>query len=103
MNTLTIDPPSNQYICVGLRINGKEDIIKQKIDARKAQVVLPMLDKLLRKHKLKPTDLTAIEVNTGLGSFTGLRVGVSIANALSYALKIPVNKKRIGDFVAPIY
>lgn len=36
-------------------------------------------------------DITAIEVNTGPGSFTGTRVGVAIANALGFALNIPVN------------
>lgn len=35
--------------------------------------------------------ITAIEVNTGPGSFTGTRVGVAVANALGFALDIPVN------------
>lgn len=39
--------------------------------------------------------LEAIEVNTGPGSFTGLRVGVSVANALGYSLGIPVNGKNV--------
>ena len=43
------------------------------------------------ERKIK--DISEIEVNTGPGSFTGLRVGVSIANALGWALGIPVNGK----------
>ena len=39
--------------------------------------------------------LEGIEVETGPGSFTGLRVGVSVANALGYSLGIPVNGKKI--------
>ncbi|EKD65038.1 MAG: hypothetical protein ACD_50C00208G0010, partial [uncultured bacterium] len=31
-----------------------------------------------------------IEVNTHPGSFTGIRVGMAIANALGFALKIPI-------------
>jgi tRNA threonylcarbamoyladenosine biosynthesis protein TsaB len=44
-----------------------------------------------------------IEVNLGPGSFTGLRVGVSVANALAWTLKVPVNGKKIGELVKPKY
>ena len=47
--------------------------------------------------------IDAIEVNAGPGSFTGLRVGASIANALSFALGIPVNGKPLGEIVEPRY
>ena len=40
-------------------------------------------------------DLKEVEVEIGPGSFTGLRVGVSVANALGYSLNIPVNGKKI--------
>ncbi|QQG41009.1 MAG: tRNA (adenosine(37)-N6)-threonylcarbamoyltransferase complex dimerization subunit type 1 TsaB [Candidatus Levyibacteriota bacterium] len=103
MTTLIIDTSSNEYIYVGLSIDGKTDNIKQKIDARKAQVVLPLIDKLLDKHQLKPTDISSIEVNVGPGSFTGLRVGMVIANALAYSLKISVNNKPVGEFIEPTY
>lgn len=98
-----IDTSSNQEITVGIRVDGKEYIKKEKIGKQKAQVVLPLIEQLLKEHKLKLSDINAINVNTGPGSFTGLRVGISIANALSYALNIPVNKGRIGAFVEPRY
>ncbi len=64
-----------------------------------------MVQRLLEEKKAELSDLKAIEVVTGPGSFTGLRVGVSIANALGYALGIPVNGKKISekDIVEPIY
>ncbi|MDP3987813.1 MAG: tRNA (adenosine(37)-N6)-threonylcarbamoyltransferase complex dimerization subunit type 1 TsaB, partial [Candidatus Levybacteria bacterium] len=89
---LLIDTSSNEKISVGLRINNQEKIISKKIDRQKAQAVLPMIDDLLKKYNLKMSDLTEIQVNIGPGSFTGLRVGIAVANALSFALKIPVNK-----------
>lgn len=58
-----------------------------------SQVLLPLIEKLLERTNLEYTDLEAIEVTTGPGSFTGLRVGVSVANALAYSLGIPVNSK----------
>lgn len=100
---LIINTSSNEEIMVGLKIDGKEYIEKEKIGCQKAQIVLPMVEKLLKKHKLNLSDPTNIEVNTGPGSFTGLRVGVSVANALAFALKIPVNKKNKKQFVEPKY
>lgn len=60
-----------------------------------SQTLLPLIEKLLKQNKLKFTDLTCIEVETGPGSFTGIKVGVSVANALAYSLNIPVNNKKI--------
>jgi tRNA threonylcarbamoyladenosine biosynthesis protein TsaB len=60
-----------------------------------SQVLLPAITKSLEKHKLAFTDIKEIKVDTGPGSFTGLRVGVSVANALGYALGVPVNGKKI--------
>ena len=103
MVNVFIDTSNNRKIKVGLTIDGKEDLVEQEIDYRKAQVVLPILETLLQKHKLTLQDLTKIEVNTGPGSFTGLRVGVTIANTLGMLLQIPVNDKKIGEYVTPTY
>lgn len=103
MIILLIDTSDNKKISVGLRINGKEDLIEQEVGVQKAQVVLPLIDQLLSKHKLIPQDLTAIEVNTGPGSFTGLRVGVAIVNTLGYTLQMPINGKKPGEIVEPVY
>lgn len=93
MNTLIIDTSSNKEIKIGLKIEGKNYFLKQKINHKKAQVALPMIDKLLKQHRLKLKELSSIEVNTNPGSFTGIRVGMSIANALSFALKIPAKPR----------
>lgn len=103
MICLLIDTSNNQKVSVGLRIDEKEYKIEQEVDKSRKQPVLSLLDKILKEHKLELTDFTAIEVNTGPGSFTGVRVGVSVANALSYALKIPVNGKKIGELARPVY
>lgn len=101
--TLLIDTSSNKEIAVGLEIDRKKYILKRKINVQKAQAALLMIEKILSKHNLKLKDLNEIKINTGPGSFTGLRVGVSVANALSFALKIPVNGKAAGEFVEAVY
>lgn len=103
MVKLFIDTSSNEEISVGLEIDGKKDQITEKVGREKAQVVLPLMQQLLKKHDLTVQNITEIQVVEGPGSFTGLRVGISIANALSYALQIPVNNKKIGEFVTPAY
>ena len=102
MNTLILDTSDNKEITVGLIINGEKDIQVKKITSNKTQIILPMIDEILKKHSLKPEDLSKIEINTGPGSFTGLRVGIAIANALSFVLKIPINGKS-GKIMTPAY
>ena len=103
MNTLIIDTSDNKRITVGLRIDGVDDVIEREVGRDRAQAVLPIFDELLRKHALTPRDLTGIEVNTGPGSFTGLRVGISIANTLGHTLNLPINDGKPGEPVEAIY
>ena len=90
MNKLIIDTTDNKKTIVELSGTGKNDKITEK-NIPKSQNTLVLIDKILKKNKLKATDLEEIEVNTGPGSFTGTRVGVSIANALGFGLGIKVN------------
>lgn len=99
---LKIDTSSNKEIKVDLEIDRKEFSFKQPVD-RKNQEVLPLVEKLLKQQKLTLQDLTKIEVNLGPGSFTGLRVGVSIANTLGYLLKIPINGEKVFVTAKPVY
>lgn len=52
--------------------------------------VLYFIDKFLKENNVTAHDLKAIAVYNGEGSYTGVRAGVTIANALSFSLKIPV-------------
>lgn len=97
MTTLFINTTDNKKILLRLTINGKEYTKEADVPMRSSQKILPMIDELLHKHNLTPQDLSAIEVAEGPGSFTGVRVGVAIGNALAFALGIPVNGKKIID------
>ncbi|MFC7687596.1 tRNA (adenosine(37)-N6)-threonylcarbamoyltransferase complex dimerization subunit type 1 TsaB [Ureibacillus sp. GCM10028918] len=52
--------------------------------------VMPTIEVLLQKANLKPVDIDAIAVSEGPGSYTGLRIGVTIAKTLAWTLKIPL-------------
>lgn len=55
-----------------------------------ARLLMPMIEQLLDHLDLKPADLSGIGVSRGPGSYTGLRVGVSTAKGLCYALQKPL-------------
>lgn len=72
-----------------------DDGLKQynkKIKAARSQSekLLSAIDDLLIKNNYKFKDIKKIKVQSEGGSFTSLRIGVLTANALAYALKIPV-------------
>ncbi len=58
------------------------------------------LQQLLTKAQLELDDIDAIAVYEGPGSFTGLRIGVSTANAFAYALNIPIVGVRGDNWIA---
>lgn len=56
-------------------------------EVRTAQSLFPALADLLRASFLQPSDLDLICVAAGPGSFTGLRIGVTAAKTLAFALQ----------------
>lgn len=88
---LYINTKDQKVITVSLKIEGK--VVDSLTDHNEygSQALLPLILKILEKNKFDFKDLKGIEVETGPGSFTGLRVGASVAQALGFALKIPVN------------
>jgi tRNA threonylcarbamoyl adenosine modification protein YeaZ len=57
---------------------------------RHGEELLSRLGALLAQAGAEPTDLGAVVVGTGPGSFTGLRIGLATAKTLSYALGVPL-------------
>jgi len=52
--------------------------------------VMPAIEELFQRANLKPTEIDAIAVSEGPGSYTGLRIGVTIAKTLAWTLKKPL-------------
>lgn len=55
-----------------------------------AEKLLLLVDELFKKAGLSFGDLDAVAVSQGPGSYTGLRIGVSTAKGIAYALEIPL-------------
>lgn len=89
---LYIDTSDNKKITVALEINGEKIQNTKQTDTWTSQILLPMIDDLLKNKNIAVNKLTEINIHIGPGSFTGLRVGVAVANTLGWLLHIPVNK-----------
>ncbi|EKD90329.1 MAG: Glycoprotease family protein [uncultured bacterium] len=92
---LKIDTKDQKLVKISLKENSED--LDELVEENEfgSQVLLPLIEKILKKNGLEFKDLKGIEVEIGPGSYTGLKVGVSVANALGYSLGIPVNGKEI--------
>lgn len=91
---LYIDTSDQKKVIVSLKKEGGEIVDSMEGEHQYgSQVLLPLIVELLEKNGVGYKDLTGIEVNEGPGSYTGLRVGASVGQALGYGLNIPVNGK----------
>jgi tRNA threonylcarbamoyladenosine biosynthesis protein TsaB len=52
--------------------------------------LMPALERMLAQQGVGPEHLAAVAVAMGPGSFTGLRIGMSVAKGLAQALEIPI-------------
>ena len=96
---LYIDTSDREKIIIGIDEKRYESLAKED----SSQKLLPFIDEILKKEKKKVSDIDKIEVDTGPGSFTGLRVGVAVANTLGWALKVPVNGRALTEQVEIVY
>ena len=79
-------------ICsVALANDGELMALRESDEGRDhAKKVARFVDELLRETGVQPSDIDAIAVGKGPGSYTGLRIGVSFAKGMCYALNIPL-------------
>lgn len=57
-----------------------------------ADTLLERIDQLLDDAKIDYRDLSGVVIFTGQGSFTGLRIGTTVANAIAFGLDIAIVK-----------
>ncbi|CAN5241685.1 tRNA (adenosine(37)-N6)-threonylcarbamoyltransferase complex dimerization subunit type 1 TsaB [soil metagenome] len=76
---------------VNLSKNGRTIATKSNQNQKEHAVFLhPAIDDILASQQLTPKHLDAVCVTEGPGSYTGIRVGLSAAKGLCFALDIPM-------------
>jgi tRNA threonylcarbamoyladenosine biosynthesis protein TsaB len=90
MITLSIDT-STAASCVALTMDGK--VLAEYIsntDKNHSETLVPRINTLLKNSNIKAYELNRVIVAKGPGSYTGVRIGVTVAKTLAWTLKIPL-------------
>jgi tRNA threonylcarbamoyladenosine biosynthesis protein TsaB len=90
MKVLAID--TSNYV-MGIAIVDGPNVIGEVITNLKKNHsvrVMPAIHQLLQECDIKPNEIEKIVVAHGPGSYTGVRIGVTIAKTLAWTLKIPL-------------
>ena len=100
MNILAIDT-STEYLSLAIMKDGRViGRFHRRCAMRHSSTLIPMIDKLLKKVRLKIKEIGCFAFSIGPGSFTGLRIGVATVKGLAYALKKPVVTVPTLDVIA---
>lgn len=82
---------STQVCSAALARDGQIIAIREsQEDKSHARLLAPFIEELFTEAEASRSELDAVAVSEGPGSYTGLRIGVSTAKGLAYGLQIPL-------------
>lgn len=84
----TDNPTAELYL-----LNSKGEVRSEDVwraDRELSVQILQHIEQLLRAEDKEYSDLKGIVAFEGPGSFTGLRIGITVANTLAFSLSIPI-------------
>ena len=89
MNYLALDA-STEACSVALQVNGKTFSRYELCPQSHSLYLLPMIDAVLHEAGIKLAELDGLIFGQGPGSFTGVRIGVGVAQGLAFSANLPV-------------
>ena len=89
MNLLAVDT-TTEKLSIALATGKDTWLFEAEAGLRHSELVMETIDILFKKAALTPEDLSGIVCMRGPGSFTGLRIGFSLAKGLALALGCPI-------------
>lgn len=90
MNVLVLDS-STSTLFLGLLVNGQpKDYFVETLDRQQSEWMLPRLISFLQKHGLTMQDVHGFVVGDGPGSFTGVRLALTLVKTFALLQPIPV-------------
>ena len=87
---LYIDTSSSYLYAAIVSDNEVKEEIKQEYGHELSKVALPEIVTMFESSNITPQDITKIIVVNGPGSFTGIRIGITIAKVYAWSLKVPI-------------
>ncbi|CAM4209065.1 tRNA (adenosine(37)-N6)-threonylcarbamoyltransferase complex dimerization subunit type 1 TsaB [Gillisia hiemivivida] len=92
MSTILCIETASTNCSVAIGVNGKLLALKEDYDSSysHAERLHNFIKEILAENDLELSDLDAIAVSKGPGSYTGLRIGVSAAKGLCFSLDLPL-------------
>lgn len=90
MSTILALDATSESCSVSLAIESDMISLCSEEPRSHAQKLLPMIDQLLRQANIGLPQIDAIAYGRGPGSFTGLRIGLGVAQGLAYGLDCPL-------------
>lgn len=90
MRILGIDT-STKFLCIGFYDKNKGvSEFRMDLDRKHSSYILVTIKRILDSFKIKPKDLDYFAIGIGPGSFTGIRIGLSVVKGLAYCLEKPL-------------
>lgn len=90
MYSLILDS-SNTLLCVGLAKDDELiDFIAYEAWQRQSEYMMTEISNIFKKNNINPKDISKIICSIGPGSYTGLRIGLTIAKIYAFSLNIPL-------------
>jgi len=90
MRYLYIDTSSSYLYTAIVEDNKLIDSIQEEYAQSLSEVALPKIASMFNNNKLEARDIDKIIVVNGPGSFTGIRIGITIAKVYAWSLNIPI-------------
>ncbi|MDA3944962.1 MAG: tRNA (adenosine(37)-N6)-threonylcarbamoyltransferase complex dimerization subunit type 1 TsaB [Bacteroidetes bacterium] len=91
MTTILLIETATAACSVGIARNGKLLAMRETLDQRShAEFITVFIDELMQETGLTYDELDAVALSKGPGSYTGLRIGVSTAKGICYAMDKPL-------------
>ncbi|MFV0593571.1 MAG: tRNA (adenosine(37)-N6)-threonylcarbamoyltransferase complex dimerization subunit type 1 TsaB [Draconibacterium sp.] len=105
MATILNIETSTEVCSVSLTKDGKSIFLKENTEGLShSQLLTVFIEELFKSAGFNKKELDAVAVSKGPGSYTGLRIGVSVAKGLCYGLNIPLigvgSINAMGHYVA---
>ena len=90
MRVLYIDTSSSYLYSAIVEDNTLVASVAEEYGQSLSEIALPKIVEMFEQNNLSPKDVDKIIVVNGPGSFTGIRIGITIAKVYAWSLKLPI-------------